>query len=122
MGGMFAGLTVDAEQPGAQHQQQADGLQQRQGNFSGGGAMPGHPQGAQHAGQSPLDLLGGLSQPAPQQQAAPANVGETCSVLLGLCSALCGIQTGSVLVGLCSVLCGIKAGQQVAFLSQCWPA
>ena len=108
MGGMFAGLTVDAVQPGAQHQhqQQADGLPQRQGGFAGGSAMPGHPQGAQHAGQSPLDLLGGLGQPAPQQQAAHANAGETCSVLAGLCSALRGIP----------------AGQQVDFLACCWPA
>ncbi len=108
MGGMFDGLSVDTEQSGAQphQQQQADGLQQRQGGFAGGSAMPGHPQGAQHSGQSPLDLLGGLSQPAPQHQAAHAAAGESCSRF----------------VGLCSVLCGIESGQQVDLLSQCWLA
>ena len=89
MGGMFDGLSVDAAQPGAQQQQQqADGLQQRQGGFAGGSAMPAPPHGAQHAGQSPLDLLGGLSQPASQHQAAHANAGESCSVLARLCSVL----------------------------------
>lgn len=86
MGGMFDGLSVDTEQSGAQphQQQQADGLQQRQGGFAGGSAMPGHPQGAQHSRQSPLDLLGGLSQPAPQHQAAHAAAGESCSLCWAL--------------------------------------